>query len=796
MLICTYRTPETAASAAVFVKDLRVLDSTAEVVVLDLCQGLGPIDGAVLLDPVELGGDLPQLALIASDARELATFLTPSVALWALVRNEHVVFAAPETIFLTSPRSLVDQVDANGLLLLCRIGRALREDGLLPTPRDVLARGVVNERLFACTSVGREALAWWRDRQRAREIVRRGPSAEDHPVLQRSEFVPRLPWADALGDVFDATVLTDSGWAESAWTLGSESTTVHALDLDGIDPARAWLPHRDFAAAPRFRWSQHPELWPIAKGWLARVAAETPEVQPRGQFDQLSDGTPVDAVMRRTYRTAIRNADDAPRDPFSDDGGTELLEWLAAPAPNSRLSRYLQTIWSERIDLQLAYPNAARGDADAFEGWVRAFGASEERVPDLFLPSEAAEPTTQAAPGSGAGSAEQSVTVPGVLVSGYFRSVMGLGEAARLVAEAVDRSGVPGATYTYSAAAAQQADEFVERGDHTIPYETHVACVNIDTFLDFANDLGPTFFDGRYTIGLWFWETSVVPERMLPAFDLVDEIWVAAEYVGSLLRPYTDKPIRVFPQPVPIPERGECSRAELGLPDDFTFLFAFDFNSILERKNPLAIVRAFREAFEPGTGPKLVLKTINASKHVEAYEQLALATMDHPDITIVDGFFPTWKRDAWTAACDCYISLHRSEGFGLTMAEAMASGKPVIATRFSANLEFMNDDNSLLVDASEARVPAGCAPYPEGAIWAAPDEHQAAEHMRRIYTDPELRERLGAAGRRTITEQFTRQAMSDWVAKELKRPRTPRSTTLAAATGRRAALKRLLRSRR
>jgi SAM-dependent methyltransferase len=195
------------------------------------------------------------------------------------------------------------------------------------------------------------------------------------------------------------------------------------------------------------------------------------------------------------------------------------------------------------------------------------------------------------------------------------------------------------------------------------------------------------------------------------------------------------------------------TRAELGLPEEFLFLFVYDFLSVMERKNPLALIEAFGRAFAPGEGPVLILKSINGPRRMEAFERVKVAAARRPGVSVLDGYL---SRDALIrilSSCDCYVSLHRAEGFGLTMAEAMVLGKPVIATGFSGNLTFMTEENAYLVRHQPARIPEGCDPYPAGAEWAEPDIEHAAELMRRVYEHPEEALEKGARARREVLER-------------------------------------------
>jgi hypothetical protein len=183
--------------------------------------------------------------------------------------------------------------------------------------------------------------------------------------------------------------------------------------------------------------------------------------------------------------------------------------------------------------------------------------------------------------------------------------------------------------------------------------------------------------------------------------------------------------------------------------EEYAFLFTFDYLSVFERKNPLAVVRAFRAAFARDAGASLTIKTINHEHDPVGRARLQATIADEPDIRLIERYLDSGAKDALTAACDCYVSLHRSEGFGLTMAEAMYLGKPVIATGYSGNLDFMTPHNSYLVDYELVPVGEGAAPYPADAEWAEPSVEDAARLMRHVF---ERREEARAKGQRAAAD--------------------------------------------
>ncbi len=349
-------------------------------------------------------------------------------------------------------------------------------------------------------------------------------------------------------------------------------------------------------------------------------------------------------------------------------------------------------------------------------------------------------------------------------VAGFLRGGLGLGEAARLYVGALRAAGVPVQTTSIAVPLPESAEAVRKEADFeelkaSVDPRFNVVCVNAPELPSFYHDVGPGFFEGKHTIGVWAWETDKVPEEWEWAYGVVDEIWTYSDYVVEVLSSASPGvPVRRVPLPVVTPAV-DVDPPDFGLPDRFTFLTLFDFYSTLQRKNPEGLIAAFKQAFRPGEGPQLLVKSFNGDYKPERLEQLREAADGHPDVHLVDRYVTRAEKDALLAASDCYVSLHRSEGFGLPLAEAMALGRPVIATGYSGNVDFMTEENSWLVRYELTEVGPEGENYPAEGHWAEPDVEHAAERMREVWEDSGERERRAARGREEVTSLLSMESV-------------------------------------
>jgi glycosyltransferase involved in cell wall biosynthesis len=652
------------------------------------------------------------------------------------------------------------------------------------------------------------------------DALRVGARPEDRPWLAR--FLELAPARFGMGVLEDPGCnLSLWNLHRHALSGKGERVTVDGggparfLNLPGFDPDR---PHRLAAGASRARVSRSRAL----RGLCERYAQELRETGWRDADlrhevgRRLPGGLVYDEAMRALYARALALGEGV-EDLFGEQGSHAFVAWLEGPAPRGAglgINRYVfYRVSRERPDVLRAYPDLDGEDGPGYVEWCRAFGREELSIPERFMPARPGErrdepgvspepaavpmPMPPPAPSTPVAAAETTAPPPertatvspeprgaapgggtvasvqtsgpatnglAVRLTGYLGHTLGLGAAARGYVQALGAAGVPVSTVTVplhhlalpvrleEAYGRHSFEDLVHEGGHGF----EIVAVNADELPSFVERLGADYFEGP-RIGIWGWETNSIPARWARAFSLVDEIWVYSRFMAENIGAVAPVPVIALPPPVerpPVPAQPN----RLGVPEGFLFLFVFDYLSTVQRKNPVGLVEAFKRAFAPGEGPRLLIKTINGPLRPLSEEEVLWAVDDREDIHVIDRSLSGEELDGLMAACDCYVSLHRAEGFGLTLAEAMAIGKPAIATRYSGNVDFMNDENSFLVDFEMGRVGPECEIYPPEGEWAEPSVEHAAETMRRVYEDPGEAARRGTRAAQDIERTLSRAA--------------------------------------
>jgi glycosyltransferase involved in cell wall biosynthesis len=347
----------------------------------------------------------------------------------------------------------------------------------------------------------------------------------------------------------------------------------------------------------------------------------------------------------------------------------------------------------------------------------------------------------------------KAALLPGALLLGHPYEVLGMGEHVRLTAAACSAAEVPfhirNVQGEYGVHLAEIHTDFRFRDKITRDgaYRANILHVNADEMVNAHIHLGQDLFVDRYNIGYWAWELSQFPDAWRPSLHMVDEVWAPSRFIEQAIAHKASCPVIRMPLAVEFPEPTGVSRAMFGLPEHrFLFLFFFDFTSYVHRKNPQAAIQAFLQAFpDPAeTCVGLVIKMNGMALRPQEYKTF-LQSIDckDPRIILMDKVLTDRETKALVKLCDCFLSLHRSEGFGRGLAEAMFLGKPVIATGYSGNLDFTNDHNACLVDYRLVPVKEQEYPFATGQKWADPDIGHAVWYMRRLIQDAPYARAIG-----------------------------------------------------
>ncbi|HKB58398.1 MAG TPA: glycosyltransferase family 4 protein [Lacunisphaera sp.] len=346
----------------------------------------------------------------------------------------------------------------------------------------------------------------------------------------------------------------------------------------------------------------------------------------------------------------------------------------------------------------------------------------------------------------------------GLNVTGYFRADLGIGESARCMARAAEAAGLPLALVNFKLPCKnpQSDDTFAAQLQPDNPYPVNVFHIDPPGMRDIDHHHGADFCRGKYNIGYWAWELPDFPDAWIHFADYCHEAWAPSRFAAEAIAQKVPVPVLVMPHAISFARPAGDFRRKFGLPaDKYLFLFLYDLNSYSERKNPGAVLEAFRRSGLANSGAALVIKVHNVTGNPADFERLRTAAAELPGTTLITRTLTRTEIYELESACDCFVSLHRSEGFGLAVAESMYLGKPVISTDWSGTAEYVHPGNGCPVRCTLVTLERNHGPYARGQTWAAADIEHAAWWMQELARDPALGRKLGAAARATIEENFS-----------------------------------------
>jgi glycosyltransferase involved in cell wall biosynthesis len=706
--------------------------------------------------------------LLFYNVRELATAVKPHCLAAELADGaERVIYLDPDILVFrpfTETLNLLDE-GATGVLTP-HILEPLPWDGAKPNELELLGAGVYNLGFLglARSDDASAFLKWWGSwlRQHCFEDKSTGTFTDQKWVNFAPAFWPGFQ------------VLRDPTYNVAYWNLPQRKLRSSGTDwlvegnpltffhFSGFDPSRPEVLSKHQNRIDVLPWTA---LAKLLAHYANLLAEEDHEHRREINFPpvRFANGMIFDDICRRLYRDAS-GVGMRFRELLAAGPGTfydwvqERLETESPPENVPAITRYMHRVYTMRPDVMREYPDVFGNDREGFLHWLRGSGVSEMGINPDFIP--ASHP------------ASSPRLICGVNYVGYLRSDLGLGEAARGNITAIEKHGWDVVLVDVSRLAGStrncwRIDDEMAALDAGKAHEINIIHVNADQLLLARDHLGSGFFQGRYNIGVWAWETPRFPREWSDRFGLLDEIWVGGTFMAQAIAHASPIPVVHIPHMIEVPVV-TSDRASFGIEETETvFLCMFDFHSTPSRKNPAGSIEAFRLAFSPDEPVRLVVKSMNGHNRPEALRALQ-SFAEGLRVTFIDESLESERRYQLVASCDAFLSLHRAEGFGLGIAEAMAYGKPVVATGWSGNMDFMHVGNSYPVSFVLKALEVSDPPYEAGTVWAEPDLGHAAQVMREIWTHPARAKAVGDRAREDIRMWFSSQHIGDRIAERLQ----------------------------
>lgn len=346
------------------------------------------------------------------------------------------------------------------------------------------------------------------------------------------------------------------------------------------------------------------------------------------------------------------------------------------------------------------------------------------------------------------------------LLIGYIDAQLGLGQSLRGLALALSRTATSFRIYPFGVGVeGRRAGSYMpECYDEVRAHAVNVIEVSPDELPQVFNHISESHFDRSYNVLRTYWELGTAPESWRNNLKYIDEIWTPSNFVSDSFASIFNKTITVVPPSLEIPSVSLEGRNRFSLKYDiFYFLFSFDYYSSPARKNPKAVLRAFRLAFpDASVRAGLIIKSTGAvDHHPDIKEELLRAAEQDNRIAIIDETINREEMLALIKAADCYVSLHRAEGFGLGMVEAMAFGKPVIATDYSGSTDFLTEETGYPVPYRLTKVGADEYVHAEGQVWAEPSEDDCVRIMSHVFHNREEAAARARRGQLLVNERYS-----------------------------------------
>ena len=705
------------------------------------------------------------------DLMELNTAVKPFMARHLLtLGHDAILYLDPDIELFAKLDGVLAPLEEGASVVLTPHLCQPSEGDVFPDDVGIMRAGVFNLG-FLGVRAGPQAdgvLRWW-----SRRLQYQCVSEQESGIFVDQKFMDLVP-----GFVDDVCIVRDTSYNVAYWNLLQrklehdgkrwlvDGKTLRFFHFSGIDLSNLTRLSRYTTAF------QHEEITPPLRALMHHYADQ---VRANGfgevpkstyVYGRFTSGVLIPNVVRRMFRE---------RWPFwSGDPFKTFEEYLNLPkagqwaGSSSCIITNLMAYLHQRDPWLIAtFDLASQKGVEGYTAWFIEHAQTLLQETRLAEPTivragrrNGVNPTTRLVP------ATHTPNEPDVSVIGYLRLVLGVGEAGRQTLRTAVRAGfkVQGLAIQLNSNSADLDDSVDDLLCETTCARFQVFNVNLDQLPAVVRHLGKKVRPDAYRIAIPFWELAVLPDAWLKAFDLVDEVWAPTQFIQTTLLRKVTKPVVRMPLLLEFRLPPPATRSKLGLPEDqFLFFFAFDFLSFFERKNPMALVRAFKQAFRReqfGSKVGLVLKTLNGEFVPATTAAVRDELRNDPSLILIERTLTREENLQIISACDAVASLHRSEGLGLLIAEAMALGKPVISTDYSATTELVTPQTGYPIDYELVPVRDGQYPFHEGQMWAEADVNHAAWLMRRVYEEQAEATRRAEMAKHHLARHYSLEACS------------------------------------